>query len=384
MSFGFGVGDIVLATSLAWRLYKGCKEASEGFRRMSSELLSLHAVLSETSDYLEEYGGELPESRKNRLNTLVDGCLISLQELEALYTRYESLTTQSQRTWDRMRYGLKDLSEVRQRLISSISMLTAFNTALLNSSTARIEKKLAKFIAEVQAGTRDGSVISASTTSLESPDVWDGLRRELEDIGISALVVEEHRDFIVSWLQNAMDHGLLEINAHIVDIDNLSIRSRSVTPSDDGMSSRSLTPTNDMDQDSIAPSELRVVMDAVTQAFSVESRNEHFDPTAASNGYAFSHPPQTAQAVTQLTTTRLQPPVHHEGVFSQDVDDGWSVLEDATARVALPSLTRDTASSVSGPSNVRQRSYSTSMMSSFIHEKDSDTFLPAQRCDTMP
>ncbi|KAJ7745717.1 hypothetical protein B0H16DRAFT_971445 [Mycena metata] len=259
MSFGFGVGDIVLATTLAWRLYKGFKESSEGFRRMSSELLSLHAVLSETSDYLEEYGGELPESRKNRLNTLVDGCLISLQELEALYTRYESLTTQSQRTWDRMRYGLKDLSEVRQRLISSISMLTAFNTALLNSSTARIEKKLAKFIAEVQAGMREGSVISASTraTTLESPDVWGKLRRELEDIGISTLVVDERREFIVSWLQNAMDRGLLEINAHVVDIDDLSIRSLSVTPSNDGMSTRSLTPTNDIDFDSLAHNDLK-------------------------------------------------------------------------------------------------------------------------------
>ncbi|KAJ7712542.1 hypothetical protein B0H16DRAFT_1342290 [Mycena metata] len=306
MSFGFGVGDIVLAASLAWRLYKGCKESSEGFRRMSSELISLHAVLSETSDYLEEYGGELPDSRKNRLNTLIDGCLNSLQELEALYTRYESLTTQSQRSWDRMRYGLEDLSDVRQRLISSTSMLTAFNTALLNSSTSRIEKKLTKFIVEVQAGMREGSVISASThaTTLESPDVWDELRRELEDIGISALVVEERREFIVSWLQNAMDRGLLEINAHVVDIDNLSIRSLSVTPSDedtrslsvtpgdDDLSTRSLTPTNDMDQDSIAPSELRAVMDAVTQAFTAESRNEHFDLTTPSEMSLVYQPPQ--------------------------------------------------------------------------------------------
>ncbi|KAJ7745703.1 hypothetical protein B0H16DRAFT_1321530 [Mycena metata] len=300
MSFGVGAGDIVLVTTLAWRLYKSCKEASEDFRRMSRELSSLHAVLGETSDYLEEYGEELPDSRKYRLNMLMDGCYHSLQELDALHTRYESLNTQSQRTWDRMRYGLKDLSEVRQRLISNTTMLTGFNTALLNSTTSRIEKKLTKFIVEVQAGMREGSIMSASkvastqAATLESPDVWDELRRELEDIGISALVVEERHDFIVSWLKNAMDGGLLELNAHVVDIDDLGIRSRSVTPSDDGMSTRSLTPTNDMDFDSLAHSDLNTVghrtaaMNAATQAFDAELRNENLGSEAAMNGSASS------------------------------------------------------------------------------------------------
>jgi hypothetical protein len=53
------------------------------------------------------------------------------RELEALHDRYESLNTQAQRSWDRMRFGLKDLSDVRQRLVSSTTMLTSFNTALI-------------------------------------------------------------------------------------------------------------------------------------------------------------------------------------------------------------------------------------------------------------
>ncbi|KAJ7019824.1 hypothetical protein C8F04DRAFT_1275814 [Mycena alexandri] len=300
MSFGIGVGDIVLVATLAYNLYKGCKESSDDFRRMSSELGSLYAVLGETSDYIKEYGEELPDSREYRLHMVLHSCLHSLQELEALHTRYESLNTQSQRTWDRMRYGLKDLSDVRQRLISNITALTAFNTTLINSSTTRIEKKLAKFIAEVQAGMREGSVMSASkvastrAATLDSPDVWVELRRELEDIGISALVVEERRDFIVGWLKNAVDGGFLEINAHFVAIDDVVIRSRSVTPSDDGMSTRSLTPTNEMDQESLAHSDLntvghrRAVMNAATQAFDAELRNEHLDPVAAFNGHASS------------------------------------------------------------------------------------------------
>ncbi|KAF7353227.1 ANK-REP-REGION domain-containing protein [Mycena sanguinolenta] len=131
MSFGFGVGDIVLVTNLAWKLYKGFKDSSQDFRRMSMEIVSLHAVLTETREFMDENGDQLDGPRKDRLGTLIQGCLASLQELEALYVRYESLSTQRQRTWDRMRFGLADLSEVRQRLILNTTLLTSFTAALV-------------------------------------------------------------------------------------------------------------------------------------------------------------------------------------------------------------------------------------------------------------
>ncbi|KAJ7938200.1 hypothetical protein B0H13DRAFT_1851657 [Mycena leptocephala] len=325
MSVGVGVGDIVLVTTLTWKLYKSCKESSEDFRRMSTELMSLHAVLGETRDYLEEHGEELVDSRKYRLSILMHGCQSSLEDLGALYRRYESLSTQAQRSWDRVRFGLKDLSDVRQRLVSSTTLLTSFNTALINSSTSRIEKKLNKFIAEVQAGMREGSVMSVSdaATTIESPDVWTELRRELEDVGISAVVVEERHDFIVDWLKNALVDGLLEENARVVgaddaDISSLTlttseegIRSRCLTPiSDEGTSIRSLSPTNQVQQDSswyhTAPSDLshdssdrKTAMSAATIAFDAEvqrTRNERnvargiLDPLAASTMYSLPSP----------------------------------------------------------------------------------------------
>lgn len=54
-----------------------------------------------------------------------------LDELESLITRYDSLGTQAQRTWDRMRFGLQELADLRSRLISSTTMLSAFNIALI-------------------------------------------------------------------------------------------------------------------------------------------------------------------------------------------------------------------------------------------------------------
>ena len=281
MSFGFSIGDIAIITRLSWKLYKSVKDSSADFARLSTELMSLHAVLSETTDFLEENNPELlPPSRRNRLNMLCEGVRATLEELDALVRRYESLGTQAQRTWDRMRFGCKDLSEVRGRLVSSTTMLGAFNTAMIkyvvgfvfvlfgmchgvffffvpwylrdgsggvaccrrgisvpawplcytrlsiivtrtppstarhltnnrdrdSSSTARIEKKLTKFMAEVQAGLREGSVVTTDDVAqtIDSPDVWAELRRELEDVGISAVVVEENHGYILSWMKEAL------------------------------------------------------------------------------------------------------------------------------------------------------------------------------------
>ncbi|KAM0270232.1 hypothetical protein ACHAQH_009514 [Verticillium albo-atrum] len=211
MNFGVGVGDVVLISGLAWKLFKAYKDASDDFKQVSTDIMSLHAVLRETEDYLQEHT-DLDISRVNRLQMLCDGCKPILDELEALVTKYDSLGTQAQRTWDRMRFGLQDLAELRSRLISSTTMLSAFNIALINSSTMRIEKRLNKFMMEVQAGLREGSVVTVDDVveTLESPQTWNELRRELEDVGINATVVEENRDYIVKWMKEALAEGLLD------------------------------------------------------------------------------------------------------------------------------------------------------------------------------
>jgi hypothetical protein len=129
MSFGIGAGDIIQISALAWKLYKNCKESSDEFKRISHEVASLHVVLKETEEFLEE-SKTLSPTRAQRLNTLAEGCRDILDELKRMLDNYESLGTQAQRTWDRMRWGLEDLSECRSRLISNTTLLTAFNSQL--------------------------------------------------------------------------------------------------------------------------------------------------------------------------------------------------------------------------------------------------------------
>ncbi|KAL8711711.1 MAG: hypothetical protein Q9220_003882 [cf. Caloplaca sp. 1 TL-2023] len=69
------------------------------------------------------------------------------------------------------------------------------------------------FIAEVRAGKREGSVVSVAsidTIARHNREVWNALRRELEDIGISPSIISEKRQHIIAWFQHAVATGQLE------------------------------------------------------------------------------------------------------------------------------------------------------------------------------
>jgi len=124
MSFGFGIGDISAVSQLAWRVYRACKDAPESFQNISDEVLSFHAVLKEVEETVSER--QLSQSQAERLGTITQGCNNVLHDLQALIDKYESLGSQSKRTWDRMRWGSEDIIELRARLGSHNGMLGTF------------------------------------------------------------------------------------------------------------------------------------------------------------------------------------------------------------------------------------------------------------------
>ena len=71
-------------------------------------------------------------------------------------------------------------------------------------------------MAEVRSGKREGSVISTTTigtVARNDQKMWEELRRELEDVGISREVIVEKRPFIIGWFQEAVAAGKLEEEA---------------------------------------------------------------------------------------------------------------------------------------------------------------------------
>jgi hypothetical protein len=120
----FGVGDFLAVGTLAWDVYRSCREAPESFGNISLEVLSLYAVLKDAKE--TAFAQPLSPTRQESLNIVVDGCSSVLKDLDHLVDKYQSLGTQSKRTWDRLRYGNEDVPELRARLISNTVLLTAW------------------------------------------------------------------------------------------------------------------------------------------------------------------------------------------------------------------------------------------------------------------
>ena len=109
-------------------MYRACKDAPDEFKSLSSEVLSLHAILKETEERRSELG--LNEDQETGLAQLGKGCKDVLEDIESLIKRYHSLGTQTQRTWDRTGWGLEQISDLRDKLNSNVTMLSAFLAAL--------------------------------------------------------------------------------------------------------------------------------------------------------------------------------------------------------------------------------------------------------------
>jgi hypothetical protein len=124
MSFGYSVGDFIAVGQLAWSVYKSCRDAPGSFKNISLEVLSLHAVIKEAEETLSEQ--PFPTSKQEGLATVTTGCKAVLRDLQALVEKYESLGSQSKRTWDRLKWGSNDIAELRARLTSTTVLLTAF------------------------------------------------------------------------------------------------------------------------------------------------------------------------------------------------------------------------------------------------------------------
>jgi len=232
MSFGFAVGDFVAVGTLAWDVYKACKGSPDGFKNISMEVLSLHAVLKEAEETI--LTRPLSASREARLKTISYGCTCVLEDLQKLIDRYESLGTKSKRTWDRVGWGLENINELRSRLTSNVVLLNAFlrfvymhnfHCVLLSNqywrgghllihsfstSQVAVEKQLEALLREYREGRRESSIASTRTVeslSLDEKQAWRAIRKELEDIRITVAAFDANKDFIIDWFAKAVASG---------------------------------------------------------------------------------------------------------------------------------------------------------------------------------
>lgn len=124
-----GAGDIIALSALAFKCYKICKESSEQFRRIATEVSSLRSTLDEIQEALED-NQPLSPTRQDRVNKGVRECHLCLKDLQTLLDSYESMYTQRQRVYDRLKFGVKDIADIRSRIISHTTNLGVLNQAI--------------------------------------------------------------------------------------------------------------------------------------------------------------------------------------------------------------------------------------------------------------
>ena len=347
--YGFGVGDFVAVGTLAWNVYKSCRAAPGSFSNISIEVLSLHAVLKEADETI--FKSPLSPESQVRLKTIGDGCQCVLGDLEALVDKYESLGTQSKRTWDRMRWGAEDIVEIRSRLISNATMLTAFirwapflskyldpplMQLPLSTSQTSVEQKLDKLISDFQQGKRAPSVVSLQTVDSLDPDdkeAWRTIRKELEDIGISVAAFDANKDFIFEWFSNAVDTGAFQEQA--LSSPSGSVHSLNVLSSSSSLSSPGAQESNTTVMSDTEPPEARKATTKPTRNYnSMQAERASNGSGAAADPHAPVTPTKVPQVAALIATLSRPKRRLANAVRENDVDRIKKILTSpATSRL---------------------------------------------------
>ena len=92
MSFGYGVGDFLAISKLAWKVYtayKDYRDAPEGFSNISDEIKSLHIIVDRHKNEFQNKTRNPDEEAQ--LREILQGCMNVLEDLDQLCTKYMSL-----------------------------------------------------------------------------------------------------------------------------------------------------------------------------------------------------------------------------------------------------------------------------------------------------
>jgi hypothetical protein len=133
MSFGIGLGDILLLTKFATEICRACKHSADEFRSISAEVNNLRVVFEDIADIIEQDKSALTQRRTERLGELLANSQSVLQDLKRELQHYASLNTKTQKKYDILRFGFKDVADIRMRIISTNTCLNSFYGSLARS-----------------------------------------------------------------------------------------------------------------------------------------------------------------------------------------------------------------------------------------------------------
>ncbi|KAG6359006.1 hypothetical protein INS49_012526 [Diaporthe citri] len=216
MSFGFGIGDIIACSEVAWKTINALKSAGSDFEGLRLDLASLTSVLQALE---AEAKGPMPliktasMERQNQMRLLLHNCTESMKELQGVVGKYSGWGADKKKdfvAW--MKFAAKDKRGPREKLAIHTASINIFLTTLSHGSLARLEFLIkngsqAAHQGPVPDGSKGldfsatGAPWSGSHAHSKRKDVvvWQEIGRSLQGEGIADEDIEAFQEEIKAY-----------------------------------------------------------------------------------------------------------------------------------------------------------------------------------------
>ena len=217
MSFGFGIGDIIVCIKLAASAISALKSASAEFQCLRLELTSLTATLKALED--EEL---CPTSlihtanakRREDMRVLLQNCANGMDDLRKLVHQYSTLDyKRRKRLSEWLAFATKDKVGPRDKLALHTASINVFLMTLSHGSLGRLEF-LAKharpsptsFVPPSSMSGNNATIYSGTRGMGEAYNstgfsIWEALGKDLYEEGITHQQVEKHQEELKAYLR---------------------------------------------------------------------------------------------------------------------------------------------------------------------------------------
>ncbi|RSM14423.1 hypothetical protein CDV31_005440 [Fusarium ambrosium] len=145
MSFGFSINDFLAAAQMAHKIRKNFNGAPAQFKNLSDETKLLSMLLQDVDVKVDEL--DLTAQQEVHLEQAMGTCETVLHDLQAVCDKFSELDTiqgnsrkSVRRIWKKLKWEPAEAHELRQRISSSIAMLTAFLNQLSSETIVAVKK----------------------------------------------------------------------------------------------------------------------------------------------------------------------------------------------------------------------------------------------------
>ncbi|KAI8658210.1 NACHT domain-containing protein [Fusarium keratoplasticum] len=145
MSFGFSIGDFLAAAQLAHKIRKDFSGAPSQFKSLSDETKLLSMVLQDVDVKVDE--SDLTPQQETNLEQAMSTCEAVLHDLQAVCNNFSDMDTSQghsrksiRRVWKKLKWEPDEARELRERISSSISLLTTLLNQLSSETTVAVKK----------------------------------------------------------------------------------------------------------------------------------------------------------------------------------------------------------------------------------------------------